>query len=473
MATLGRIYLEELRGLPRARFALGGAAALAALLTLLAALVGAQQGGVTGLGIIAYAMAPALFAGFAAAQVSGLRASRFTHSLYTTPVRQGEVLAAKVAVSLTVCALYLLATLPFVAVGGMHVGVAEELVDFFLMGAGVLVFATAFGTLLGVLFTGRSMVAPIALSVGFLVLSIFAVPYAIQLLSQPRGADSLVLHVLHLSPHLLMADAVGLLTHESGHAIASPGFALALVLGQSAVLLALAWWAYAREQGVEGWEAPFARRALLATLVVAVLVSPVALASTTYTKERAEPDFERFLAWSDDRNGTAHLVAPGTPAAEARFGDFFAGTFEDPLLVDRANVRDILLRLPLPAGTALADVRARVEGEDVAVEPAERDLGLLASPEASADAQLGRQGPVVRIPVTLTPSEPRSLGGNYHAMTVHLTYRLDNETTPREVAIHFPVRADVAHAELQMVAAGAPLVLLPAIAGIVRRVRVG
>ena len=479
MTTFVRLYLEELRALPRGRFALAGAAVLCALLAFLAGVLGAGQSGLWAFSLVAYAIGPSLFAGLAAAQVAGLRTTRFAHSLYTTPVRKGEVLAAKVLVTATAGALYLLATLPFLLVASWHVAIPSYVGDFLAMGVGLLAFGTALGTLLGVLLTGRSAAGAIALGLGFMVLSIFAVPTAVSLQAKPGGGDESVLRVLHLSPHLLLSDGLGLMAGEGAGVVATPLRALALVALGVAGMLGLAAWAYLREQGVEGWESPAPRRAALVGLLAALLLLPALAAEVAYHDAGPEErDGPGRMAMGEMRNGTVAVVRPGAPAAHAPFSDFFGGTFADPLDAGRANARDLLVLLPAPEGSVLLDVRVTLRGEDglgVAA-PAERDLGRIDDAERGTAGEPGMRlvkGLVVRLPVSLTPSDPRDLSSNWYHLRVLVTYRVEGDETARTAEIVFPLRADVPGAGLQMALAGAPLFLLATTASVLRRVRVG
>ncbi|HWH09406.1 MAG TPA: hypothetical protein VNX21_09410 [Candidatus Thermoplasmatota archaeon] len=470
-----RLLLEEVRALPRVRFALPGAAALAAVLLAMGALVATSLDGVWSFALVAYGILPSALAGVAAAQMASLRATRFGQALYTTPVRSGQVLAARLLVALGLGALYLLATLPFLALAAAHVEVDARVLRALLQGLGVLVFSAAFGTMVGVLLAGRSVAGPALLAGGFVLLSFFAMTFAMGMLHMPADADPLLLRALHASPHLLLSDALGVVAGHTGVAARRPGLALGLFAVETLACVAVAAWAYTRAQGPEGWEAPRGRRTALAALAVAALLLPVAAADAAY--ERVPGFSKQARGWSSEaRNGSVLLVPPGAGVPE--FGERHSGTLEHPLLLGRANARDLLVLVHAPHGRALLGVEVTLDpGASLEVDARRFDLGdVRDAPAGRTEPDAwgrGWSGVVLRVPVTLTPRDPLDLTANAYALRVNATYLVDGEAEPRAAQVLAALRGDVAWVRAQMALAGAPAVLLAAGAALARRVRVG
>lgn len=470
-----RLLLEEARALPRGRFVLPGAALLATLLAAMGVLVATSLDGVWSFALVAYGILPAALAGYAAAQMASLRATRFGQALYTTPVRSGQVLAARLLVALGLGALYLLATLPFLAIAAWHVDVDARVVRALLQGLGILAFAAAFGTMVGVLLAGRSIAGPAILGAGFTLLSFFAMTFTMGMLHMPADADPVVLRALHVSPHVLLSDARGVVAGDTGVAAEDPARALGLYAAETLACVAIAAFAYTRAQGPEGWEGPRARRVALVALAVATLLLPVAAADVSY--ERVPGFAKQGRGWSSEaRNGSVLLVPPGAEAPD--FGERHSGTLERPLLLDRPNARDLLVLVPAPAGRALL-------GVEVTVEPGpslEADAGRFALGDVP-DAARGRmdpdawgggwEGAVLRVPVVLTPRDALDLTANAYSLQVNVTYRVEGEAEERDTQVLAALRGDVAWVRTQMALAGAPAVLLAAGAALSRRVRVG
>ena len=480
---LARLVWEDMKALPRGRFALAGAACAAALLVFLGVTVAAGSGsGLWGFSLISYSVVPASFAALAAAQVSGARASRFVHSVFTAPVTKGRFLLAKVLVTLAVGLLWFLATLPFLATAAAHVPLPDAVWQHAAIGAGALLFGVALGTFLGVAFTGRSLAAPMCLAAGLMVLSVFAVPFAASLVQTPGGASEAMLRVVHASPHVLLVDATGLMERDLGVAVEEPRLSLLAFAAETLGLFLLAAWTFLRAQGIESWEGAPARRGLVAVLAVLVLLVPVAAASAAYEPVAVERDGLPMPGQS--RDASAYVVRPGVGVAHARFGDFFAGSHGDPLEVGRDNRRDLLVQVPVPAGAVLRDVAIEVGGTRglVATHEGPSTHQRLAPAESAPAPRVGPAGTppgwppeclVLRIPLKLVPETADGLAHNWHGLTVNLTYEVEGQEGKRVSTTAVPLRSDVPHAALQMGLAGAPLFLLATGAAIHRRLRHG
>ena len=125
------------------------------------ATVGTQDTWLDGYGLIAYGLVPLAFIPLAAGFIASARASRFVESVFTAPVRRREWLAAKILVLLTFAAGYYRRAAPMMLVYVVHVGVPPLLRAFLWWTPGLLVSSVAIGTLIGVLFIGRSIAAPV------------------------------------------------------------------------------------------------------------------------------------------------------------------------------------------------------------------------------------------------------------------------------------------------------------------------
>src|SRR5580693_1217008 len=165
---IGTLYLEELKATMRGRFAWVGAAVV-----LLAvggvATVGTQDTWLDGYGIIAYFLVPLAFIPLAAGAIASPRANRFVESLFTAPVERRDWFVAKVLVLLTMAAAYYVALAPMMLVYISHVGLPLLLKNLLIATPLLLIESVALGTLIGVLFIGRSIAAPTATGVGALL----------------------------------------------------------------------------------------------------------------------------------------------------------------------------------------------------------------------------------------------------------------------------------------------------------------
>lgn len=472
LAGLPRLYLEEMKGLARGRFGFAGAAVVALALGLLAILLSGEGDGTTGFHVLAYGILPLLFGPLAASSIASPRANRFVEALFTAPVTRGRWLTAKLLALLTVGAAYLVLTLPFIGVAHLTIGVHDDTWAFLLMGACGIVFAIALGLFAGVSFPGRSAAAPASLAGGALVLSFFAIPVLSTALQAALPSEGLI-RVLHLSPHVLAMEAVQLPFDPYQPTPAHPersALAFGLVV---AGLLALAYRAFLRDQGIDAWEASPARRAALALAATMLLLSPVAVASAKYDPadevDRIHLPFPNGAA----PTAAAHVARPGESAALVDFGDFWAGMGrgDRSLEANRENARDLLVALPVPAGVALLDVEVRLEGTN-GLAVAENAVWRAARIEGEpATFPGGTAGQAIRVPVSLLPDDARGYTSNFYGLQVNLTYRAEGNETLREGAAFIPVHAEISGAALRLGLAALPGFAIPATAAIARRLR--
>ena len=94
------LYVEELKGTIRGRFAWVGAAVILLAVGALAT-VATQDTWLDGYGIIAYGLVLLAFIPFAAGAIASPRANRFVESVFTAPVERRDWFLAKVLVLLT------------------------------------------------------------------------------------------------------------------------------------------------------------------------------------------------------------------------------------------------------------------------------------------------------------------------------------------------------------------------------------
>ena len=476
--TLMRVYVEELRALPRGRFALAGAASLAAFVAFLAVVISAtSNSGLWGFGIFVHLVLPTAFAAFSATQVSGARASRFVQPLFTTPLRKSTWLAAKVLVALTLGGLYILATLPFYAVAELHVGLSEAMKDFVLIGAGLIVFGVALGTFLGVAFTGRSVAAPVSVAILFMVTSVLAGMYSGTMLAAPEGTSAAAQRLAHLSPVVLLADATDLYEAQ-GYLAGDPMRSLALYALEVVGFLTLAFRIFLRHQGIEGWESGGARRSGILALAALLVVTPIAAADVDYKPIDESNTMPTMVA--PETHGAAVAILPrGGDASKANF-DFFGGTYERPLEVSVENEVDLLVALPVDADATLYNVTVRLEGR--------RGLAFVTEPNLTYEALSGLetvtvrnpmiggpswQGVVLRILATILPADPTDLSMNIYGIEATVTYRVNDDPAPRQGHAVLPLRADSPGATLHLALAGIPIPLVVGIAALGRRARHG
>lgn len=169
------LYIEELKAIMRGRFAWLGAAVILLAIGGVAT-VGTQDTWLDGYGIIAYGLVPLAFIPLAAVAIASPRANRFVESVFTAPVERCDWLIAKILVLATLAASYYVALVPMQLVYTHHVGLPFLLGRFLRWTPGIMIASIAIGTLIGVLFIGRSIAAPAAAGMGVLLAYVGLVP---------------------------------------------------------------------------------------------------------------------------------------------------------------------------------------------------------------------------------------------------------------------------------------------------------
>ena len=258
------LYVEELKATMRGRFAWLGAAVILLAVGALAT-VATQDTWLDGYGIIAYGLVPLAFIPSAAGAIAGPRANRFVESVFTAPVERRDWLTARILVLLTLAGAYYLALVPMMLVYTCHVGLPFLLGKFLIWSAGILVASIAVGTLIGVLFIGRSIAGPAATGLGVLLAYAGLIPLQELMVAQGNGATRTG-HLALLSPAVLVKNALGF-TLVAGSIPATTTLTWISLLVVVVGAFALAVWVFLRAQGVETWETTRSQRWTIALAI--------------------------------------------------------------------------------------------------------------------------------------------------------------------------------------------------------------
>ena len=462
MTELTTLYLEELKATMRGRYAwLGAAVVLLAIGGL--ATVGTQDTWLDGYGIVAYGLVPLAFIPFAAGAIASPRANRFVESVFTAPVRRSDWLLAKVLVLLTIAAAYYVALIPMQLVYTHHVGLPFLLERFLRWTPGIMIASIAVGTLIGVLFIGRSVAAPIGAGMGVLLAYVGLVPLQELMVARGNGATRSG-HIALASPAVLLKNALGF-TLAVGRIPASTKLTwislLAVVIGASA----LAVWIFLRAQGVETWETTRGQRWTIALSIAAIVVLPVMLADTSYDSPAPPPNLAPALRISGRTSGSLALVPSGGQFPE-RCCSALLNREDAPLGTDERSPRDMLLLLPVDATQIVSDLQVQMVGEDgldiTADLPRQLEAHTYANNvgPAATDGHHIINGWIARVPVTLTPSKPWDIGGNRYPLNVTATYRVGSDSETHKFSARGAIEAEVSSAIYEMGAASSVLPLL-------------
>ena len=458
--AIGTLYVEELRATIRGRFALVGVGVILFVVGCVAT-IGTQDTWLDGYGIIAYFLVPLAFVPLSAAFLSNPRANRFVESVFTAPVERRDWLIAKILVVATMAAAYYLALVPMVLVYTQHVGFPPLLQKLLIWAPCLLLTSIAIGTLIGVLFIGESIAAPAGTGMGVLLAYAGFVPLQELLVAQGNGATRTG-HLTLASPAVLLKNAFGF-TLAVGSIPATTTRTWISLVTVIILAFALAMWIFLRTQGVETWEASPRQRWIIAIGILAILVLPVALADTNYDKPAPHatnaPSIQRLFA----RAGSSlALTRPGGQPPARCCSTILNRDEWPPFGTDEATRRDLLVLLPVDTTQPVTDVHLQVAGEnglEVSVSPG----ALVPEPEAveahtypndtgpaAADGHHVVNGWVVRIPVTLTPTNPWDIGGVRYPLKVTGTYQVAGENQPRTFSARAAIDAQVAKAIYEM-----------------------
>ena len=474
MATL---YLEELKAAMRGRFAwLGAAVVLLAVGGL--ATVGTQDTWLDGYGIIAYGLVPLAFIPLSAGAIASPRANRFVESLFTAPVRRGDWLAAKLLVMLTFAAGYCLALVPMMLVYTAHVGMPALLQKFLIWTPGLLVMSVTVGTLIGVLFIGRSIAAPAATGMGVLLAYAGLMPLQELMVAQGNGATRTG-HLTLLSPAVLLKNALGFtLVAANVPATTTRTWISLLVIVAGAFLLAV--WVFLRAQGVETWEASRWQRWIITVSIAAMAVLPVVLADTNYDRPAPPPTNAPAVRGLFARAGSSLALVPPGGQLPARCCSTILNREAWPFGTDTPTRQDLLLLLPVDTTQMIVDLHVQVSGENGLEATADPEALARAGQHLETRTYTGGLGPaaadghhvetgwLVRVPVTLVPTRPWDIGGDRYPLHVAATYAVAGDAGARTFDARGAVNAQVSSAIYEMAAAAMLLPCICLAAAIVR-----
>jgi ABC-type transport system involved in multi-copper enzyme maturation permease subunit len=465
------IYVEELKATMRGRFAwLGAAAVLLAVGGL--ATVGTQDTWLDGYGIIAYGLVPLAFIPLAAGFISSARANRFVESVFTAPVERSHWLAAKILVLLTLAVGYYLALVPMMLVYAAHVGVPPLLHKFLLWTPGLLIASIAVGTLIGVLFIGRSVAAPTGASMGVLLAYAGLIPLQELMVTQGNGATR--------TGHVTLASPAVLLKNGLRFALAAPNIAATTTftwISLSVVVIgagALAVWVFLRAQGVETWETTRRQRWTIALVMIALSVIPSIFADTNYDNPAPRQNSAPAIRGLFSRAGSSLALVPPGGQAPTRCCSTILNRDEIMAMgTDEITRRDLLLLLPVDTSDRVTDLHIQLLGENgLHVTPADANALDHAGEHLETRTYQNDSGPpdangrhivtgwVARVPVTLNPTNPWDIGGDRYPLTVKASYHITGDVQTHAFSSRGAIDAQVASGIYEM---GIASVILPLI----------
>ncbi len=475
---MGTLYVEELKATMRGRFAWLGAAVMLLAVGGLAT-VATQDTWLDGYGIIAYCLVPLAFIPFAAGAIASPRANRFVESVFTAPVERRTWLVAKVLVLVTLAGAYYLALMPMLLIYMHHVGLPFLLGRFLIWAPGILVVSVAVGTLIGVLFIGRSIAAPAATGMGVLLAYAGLVPLQELLVAQGNGATRTG-HLTLLSPAVLLKNALGftLAANSIPTHTTFTWIALAIV-GFAAFALAV--WVFLRAQGVETWEMTAAQRSTITIAIVAIALVPTFLADVDYDTPAPRANNAPAVRALFARAGNSlALTQPGGHLPERCRSTILNRDEWPPIGTDQRTQRDLMILLPVDASQHITDLQIQIAGESGL--DATGDPGALATGvqhletrtyandlgPAAADGHHIVTGWVARVPVTLNPTKPWDISGDRYPLNVTASYHVEGDDQTRTLSARAAIDAQVASAIYEMGAASALLPFLCLIAAVTR-----
>jgi ABC-type transport system involved in multi-copper enzyme maturation permease subunit len=454
------LFVEELKSAMRGRFAWVGAAVILLAVGGLAAGC-TQDTWLDSYGIIAYGLVPLMFIPLSAGMIASPRANRFVECVFTAPVRRRDWLVAKFLVLVTMAVAYYVALVPMMLVYAAHIGIPLLLHKFLWWTPGLLLASLSVGTLIGVLFIGRSLAAPIGAGMGVLLAYAGFLPLQELMVAQANGASR--------GGHLTLASPAVLLKNALGFAVATgsiPATATMTWVSLGVIVigsLALAAWVFLRAQGVETWEATRGQRWTITAAAAAIALFPVIFADTNYDNPAPRVNNAPAIRALYSRAGTSlALVRTGGQPPLHCCSTILNRDEWPPIGTDERTSRDLLLLLPVETSQHIANLTVKIAGEnglDVTADPSAlvqaaphletRDYPNDSGP-AAPDGHHVVAGWIARVPVTLNPTKPWDIGGDRYPLTVTATYSVEGEAQPRTFSARAAVDAQVASAIYEM-----------------------
>jgi ABC-type multidrug transport system permease subunit len=475
--VIGTLYREELASTMRGRFAwLGAGVVLLALAGVAAAAT--QDSWVDGYGIIAYFLVPLAFIPLAAGVIASPRANRFVESLFTAPVERRDWFLAKILVVLTLAAAYDLALLPILAVYLHHVPMPMLLAKLLVWAPYLLVASVAIGTLVGVLFIGRSIAAPAATGMGVLLTSAALVPLQELMVARGNGATHIGRLAL-LSPAVLLKNALGF-TLVTGMIPATTMLTWSAAAIVIAGALVIATWTFLRLQGVETWEATRRESWILTGALIALCALPVLTGDVNYDAPAPRPNNAPAIPQLFARgNGSFALTDPGG-AMPVRCCGTILNRDATPISTDEDTRQDLLILLPVETSRTIGSLAVRAAGQNgltASVDQAPLASSTLPVEPHAYDADTGpttadgrhvKTGWVARVPITLHPTQPWDIGGDRYPLNLTVTYSAAGDPMPHTITARTAVNAQVGSGLYEMAAAGSIIPIVCFAAAIVR-----
>ena len=437
----------------RGRFAWIGAGAILLAVGGMAT-AATQDTWLDGYGIIAYGLVPLAFIPLAAGFIASARANRFVECVFTAPVERRDWLLAKLLVLFTLAVGYYVALLPMMIVYAAHIGIPLLLHKFLLWTPALLIVSIAIGTLIGVLFIGRSLAAPAGAGMGVLMFYAGLLPLQELLVARGNGATRTG-HLVLASPAVLLKNALGFTLAVGSIPTTSAATWLSLAL-VTVGALALAFWIFLRAQGVETWETTSAQRWVIAACLLAITIVPMALADTNYDTPAPPANNAPAIRGLFGRAGiNLALVSTGHEPPSRCCSPLLNRDFS-ALGTDENSKRDLLLLFPIESNEPISDLKVQVSGDNnlnVTADDADRLETRTYANESGPTATDGHHistGWIARVPVVLRPEKPWDIGGNRYPLNVRASYRVDGDPAPRTFVARAAVEAQVPGAIYEM-----------------------
>ncbi|MBI2077443.1 MAG: hypothetical protein HYT80_03600 [Euryarchaeota archaeon] len=485
------LYAEGLRAITRSKMSAVSLAILLGGVALFAVFVGTYADGNDIFLFLAYLVVPSGVAALAAIQLATPRTTKFVQAVFTAPVSRPAYLAAHVAVAVTVGALYIAFTLPFMGLHALHDAMPPDFASYVAAGLLLTLHGAAFGTLAGTVCTGRSII-PAALVGALPILLLLCVPLVFAAVwsweyDPVTGVGALsrdsriLLHLAHASPHVNVMDGLGLWSEEV--VPKQPVRSTLWLLGSAVGMIVSAAWIFLRLQGVEDWESSGRKQAGAAFLVLALLAAP-AIQPDADNYRNPEDLFESGGYYYDDgsRRAEPFVVSRGTPADIITF---YNSRWERPLKIGAPNLVDVVIPLVAPDGTNVTAVNVTFEGVGelrlVGLTTFESDPWTPNETVAYLPYLESRKVPLLRLPATLFIDGSEALANARFLVNVTGFFTAAGFEEPREengtrewVTENFVIEnqaefiASVPRARTQAAAVMVPIPLAFLVGGIVR-----